>query len=163
VLGNAILLACFGFHRLETSGLSIRRPLALTTLAAVVLIPIHSAMASRVTAPFVQLRNELNATSAGVVIVDTDRVPYGQDIVTNNYNLSNRPILLIASLLRPQDLRAICKRSSIAFFDAPRLAPVALWIQPPMHSPSPEALRLHETARAIGCDVVNSPAGTAVR
>ena len=161
VLGNAILLACFGFHRLEISGLSMRRPLALTTVAAILFIPVHAAMASRVTAPFVQLHNDLAATRAGVVIVDTDHVPYGQDTVINRYNLSNRPILLIASLLTPQDLPAICKRSSVAFFDGPRLAPLARWIQAPIQSASPETIRLHETAKAIGCNVVNLPTVTA--
>jgi hypothetical protein len=98
-----------------------------------------------------------------VVIVDTDQVPYGQDTVINKYDLSNRPTLLVAVLLKPADLSAICKRSSIAFFDAPRLAPLARGFRIPVLGPSPEITRLHETARAIGCRIVTLPTGTAAR
>ena len=154
-LGSAILLACYGFRRAEASGLALQRPIIITTALAVTLLPLHAWMAWRVAAPFAQVRNELAAVPADVVIVDTERVPFGQDVVFNRFDLSNRPKLLIADLVRPDDLGDLCKRWRIAFFDAPRLAPIAILFGTRVPStPSPRARELRGAANKLHCHVV---------
>jgi len=152
VLGNAILLACYGFRRLETNGLSMRRPLIVSSAMALVLLPLHGWMAERVAAPFVRIHDELASIPADVVIVDTEVVPYGQDVVGNRFDLSNRPKLLIAALVKPADLLALCKRSTIVFYDSRRMAPIAqLFGMPPPKGASPQVRRLRELAKNAGC------------
>ena len=159
VLGNAILLACFGFRKIEKSGLSLRRPLIITTAIAVLILPLHALMAARVAQPFADVRKELAEIPADVVIVDIDGVPYGQDVVFNRFDLSNRPRLLIASLLKPDDLPGLCRRSTIAFYYASELAAMAdLFGAPIASGPSPRARRLHHAAAAARCRIVRVPA-----
>lgn len=155
VLGNAILLACYGFHSIAKSGLSFRRPLIISTVLAVMILPVHAWMAARLAEPFVHIRKELAAIPADVVIVDADVTPYGQDVVFNRFDLSNRPTLLVASLLRPADISALCRRSTIAFYDGPRMAGVLeLFKGAAPTGPSPQARALQEAAAAAGCRVV---------
>lgn len=155
VLGNAILLACYGFRRLETQGWSLRRPLIVTTPIAVLLVPLHAWMAANIAKPFVEIRRALAIMPADLVIIDTQAVPYGQDVVLNRFDLSNRPILLISSLLRPDDLPALCARYSISFYDGPKMAPLAqlFWMAPPK-APSVEQIILHERAAKVACRVI---------
>ena len=156
VLGNVILLACYGYERLQSGGQSIRRALVLTTTAALVLLALHAWMASRLISPFVQIREELEATSAHAVIVDSWDVPFAEDVVFNRFDLANRPILLLAHLVEPQDVRRLCKRATIAFYEAPRFAPAAkLFGSPIPKTPSPTARALMEVAEDVDCRVVS--------
>jgi hypothetical protein len=155
VLGNAILLACYGFHRLERSGLSLRRTLVVTTALAIALLPVHSWMASRVVTPFAQIDQELGQIPADVVVVDTDIVPFGQDVVFNRFDLSNRPTRLIARLVKPAALADLCRSNSVAFFDGSRMAPLAvLFHTVPPRVPSRQALALREEASRLNCRVI---------
>jgi hypothetical protein len=155
VLGNAVLLAGYGFHRLENAGLSLRWPMILSSLVALLLLPVHALMAARMAAPFVQIREELASIPADAVIVDSDSVPFGQDVVLNRFDLTNRPKLLIASLVKPQDLPQLCSRSTIAFVDASRLAPLAqLFSTRVARQPSPELRALRMAATTDRCRIV---------
>lgn len=154
VLGNAILLACYGFHRIETSGLSLRRPLILTTAAAALLLVVHGVMAARLAAPYAQLRNELATIDADVVIVDTGGAPFGPDVVVNRFDLSNRPKFLIAKLVKVEDIPELCRHSSIGFFDGPRMRPLlTAFTDRSQRKTSDEAKALRAAAIASGCRI----------
>jgi hypothetical protein len=154
-LGSAIILACFGFRSLEARGVSIQRPLLIASAAAVALLPLHAWMASRVVAPFVQIHDELAAIPADAVIVDTETVPFGQDVVYNRFDLSNRPKLMIGVLVKPANLAGLCGRSSIAFYDAPRMAPLARMFGANVpKQPSPHLRRLRAIANDLHCRVI---------
>jgi hypothetical protein len=156
VLGNAVLLACYGLHRLESAGLSMRRPLIATTAVAIFLVPIHALMAARIVAPFVQINNDLAGIPADVVIVDSRTVPYSQDVVLNKFDLSNRPILLQSTHLKPEDMSKICEHATVAFYDNPRLAPITqMFSIPDPGPPSAEIEALHNAARRSGCKIVS--------
>lgn len=155
VMGNAILLACFGFERLRRGGLSIRRPLLITSAAAVALLVVHGWMASWLATPFVQTRQELEAIPADVVIVDSSSVPLAEDMVYNRFDLSNRPVLLLAHLIEPRDLERICARSTVAFYEAPRLHRISVlfyWKDPT--EPTPHTVALKRVVKASGCRIV---------
>jgi hypothetical protein len=126
VLGCVILLGGYGWHSLETRRLDLR-PIMLRTsaLAIFIVFPVYSAMAHRLVAPFVQLHREFASADADMLIVDSGAAPYADDLAFNLPDLSNRPRLLLANALKPQDLEAVCSLGSIAFVPGPRLAPVA--------------------------------------
>lgn len=153
-LGSVVLLACYGFAKIQQANLSIRRPLILTSAVAAVLLVVHGAMAASVIRPYAQLREELSAMNADVVIVDTEAAPFGQDLVVNDFDLANRPKLLIAKLVTPADVRELCKRGTIGFFDGPRLAPLrAIYTDRPPRAASLRIQSLHATAVLDGCRV----------
>lgn len=155
VIGNAVLLACFGFHRLQRSGLSLGRALSLTTLLAAILLAVHGWMAAQMVRPVAAIRDQLSAIPADVVIVDTDEVPFGQDVVVNQPDLTNRPTLLIASLVKPSLMPELCASNSVAFFDAPRLAGLAqVYGQPAPTWPSETAQRIHLAAAEAKCRTI---------
>jgi hypothetical protein len=153
-VGSVVILACYGFAKIEQANLSLQRPLIVTTAVAAVLLVVHGAMASSMIRPYTQLREELAAMDADVVIVDSEAAPFGQDLVVNQFDLANRPKLLIAKLVTPSVIRALCKRGSIGFYDGPRLAPLrAIYTERP---PRPASLRiqsLHATAVLDGCRI----------
>jgi hypothetical protein len=155
VLGNVILLACYGYKTLEAGPLSLRRPFAVTTAVAVGLLGVHAWMAAQLTAPFVQARNELDLLPADVVIADAATVPFAEDVVFNRFDLSNRPILLLADKLDSDDLPAICKLSSIAFYGAQnfkRISEMFVWRDPT--EPTAHARALRKQAEALNCRII---------
>ena len=157
VLGNAILLACYGFQRLKGSRASIRVPLIVTTSAALALLAVHAWMAAHLANPYVQVRDELNSSAAEVVIADTSGLPLADDVILNRFDLSNRPILLIADRVDRSKLRDLCERSTITFYDAPRFASLAsIYNWPAPDEPSPHAKALHNAAKEYGCRIVNA-------
>ena len=159
VLGNAILLACYGFRRIEMGGLSMQRPLAITTAAALVLVPVHAWMVTRFAAPFVALHKDILAMPGDVVIVDTELVPYAPSFVLNRPDLANRPKLMIAAFVEPQDLIALCRRSTIAFYDRRRMASISrLFETPAPQGPSAKANTLRAVARKAGCRIADRSA-----
>jgi hypothetical protein len=112
-------------------------------------------MASKMVEPFVQIRQQLTSIPADAVIVDTETVPFGQDVVFNRYDLSNRPKLLIAKLVKPEALAELCRSSSIAFFDGPRMSPLAqLFATPRPDNPSPELQAFRQEAKHLNCHVI---------
>ena len=154
VLGNAVLLAGFGLHRLQQNGLSFGRPFAITTALAVALLPVHAWMAARVAKPYADIGEQLAAVPADIVIVDTTKVTLGQDVVINRFDLSNRPKMLIAPLLMPEDIPKLCTMGTIAFFDRSRLAALPrLYGVKPRTEPSDELRKLRAAAAAAGCRV----------
>ena len=155
VLGNAVLLACYGFHRLQQSGLSIRRPLAITSTLAIGLIAVHAWMAAQVVRPFAQIRDHLADIPADIVIVDTEQVVFGQDVVFNRPDLSNRPKLFIAALVKPSQVPALCALGTVAFADGPRFAPLAhLFGHPVPVGSSAEARALRTAAERADCRII---------
>ncbi len=155
VLGNAVLLACFGFHRLQQSQLSLTRPLAMASSLGIGLLMVHGWMAAQTVRPFAAVRDSLAAIPADIVIVDTDEVPFGQDVVVNRPDLTNRPKLLIASLVKPAQMAGLCAKGSIAFYDAPRLSGLArLFNGRPPAAPSADARALHIAAEKEKCRII---------
>ena len=155
VLGNVILLACFGWRRLADNRLNMARPLAITTGLAVILLAVHSAMAAHLVAPFAEAHADLASIDADAVIVDTELTPFGQDLVFNRYDLANRPKLLIADMIVPDQLAQLCRNSTIAFVDAPRFAALnTLFGLPVPQRASPEAQELRRQSVAANCRIL---------
>ena len=160
VLGNAILLACYGFRRMETGGLSMQRPLVITTAAAIVLVPLHAWMVAQFAAPFIAVHKDILAMPGDVVIVDTELVPFAPSFVLNRFDLANQPKLMIAAFVEPEDLSALCKRSTISFYDRHRMDAISHLFETPVpQGPSVKANTLKVVARKAGCRIAER-AGT---
>lgn len=161
VLGNAILLACYGWYRLKERGFTFERPMVtMTASSMLVLFPVHCWMANRAVAPLTTIQRELAMTDADVVIVDAGAAPLGANVVYNPPDLSARPILLMASHLSPNEIASVCKGRTIAFFKGPRLKRVNELYKSRASSEATEEIRqLENAANAQGC-IVNQPAST---
>lgn len=157
VIGNACLLACYGWAALESQGLSLRRTLVWTTAAAfLIVLPIRGAMVHQMVAAFAAVSRTIAKSPADFVIVDNRAVPFGDDVVLNQPDLSNRPIQLVASGLPASDIPDICARGSVAFVEAPVLQPIAGFFGMPEVQASPYILDLEKTAKRVGCQIVSA-------
>ncbi|MEI5689063.1 hypothetical protein [Sphingomonas kyungheensis] len=163
VLGNACLLAGFGWQRVEALRLDLRRPMLWTTVASVVLLPVHGWMTYRMVASQAVPDQKIARMAADIAIVDS--APYGANLVINAPDLSNRPIRLQGWTLRPADIAALCGTRWIAFVDAPQLDSLNVYYNDkPVAAPSPHQRLLHAAARNAGCHVdqgVRSPIAAA--
>jgi hypothetical protein len=158
VLGCLILLGGYGWQTLETQRVDLRQVMVRTSaFATFIIFPIYAATAHRIASPFVQLHREMIAIPADILIVDTGAAPYADDLVLNRPDLSNRPKMLLAASLKPQDLETVCSLGSIAFVPGPRLAQVSqMFGDKPPSAPTPEMAALMMQARAARCRVVPS-------
>ncbi len=155
-IGSAVLVAGYGWHRLERSVLAPHRALRwATALSLLLVLPLHVWMARSIIAPYAAASAWLERAPAGIVIVDDGAAAFSLDLVLNRADLSNRPILLSASRLRPGSLPALCRTHTIAFADSDRLAPLdRVFGQLAAAGPSPRQSRLHDEAVRAGCRIV---------
>ena len=154
VIGNACLLACYGWAAMESQGLSLRRMLAWTTAATfLVVLPIRGAMVHQMVSSFAGVSRAIASSPAHFAIVDDQATPFGLDVVVNRPDLSNRPIQLIASGLRASDMPEICARGSIAFVEPLVLKPIADYFGAPLESASTHIQALEQAARRNRCSI----------
>lgn len=112
VLGNAVLLAVFGWRALAASHARLR-PMVLKSTAAslLVVLPVQAWMAHARYQPWAQASAKIARSGAGYVLIEAARAPLVQDEVLNRPDLSNRPIRLIAEQVVDPDsfARRICR------------------------------------------------------
>lgn len=154
-LGSAVLLAGFGWRWLEREGAApVRAFAAATALGLLVLLPVHVWMARGQTAAYADAAARIGAIDADIAIVD-EGVPFAGDLVLNRADLSNRPIRLSRTFLKPEDLPALCLRGTVAFADAPLLGAISRFfgLAPPT-GPTPRQAALKTAAEQAGCRIV---------
>lgn len=150
VLGNACVLAGFGWQRAKALGVDLRRPMLWTTIASVALLPVHGWMAYRMVAAQAVPDHAITRLAADVAIIDA--APYSGNLVINAPDLSNRPIRLQGWTLQPSDIAALCGGRRIAFVDAPQLDSLNLYYNDTRFTAaSPHQRMLHAAARDAGC------------
>jgi hypothetical protein len=157
VIGNACLLACYGWATLESQGLSLRRALAWTSAATfLIVMPVRGAMVHQMVDAFAGVSRAIEKSPADFAIVDNAAVPFSDDVVLNQPDLSNRPIRLRASELRASEIPDICARGRLVFIGTPVLMPIAAFFGAQPESSSRHALDLEKAARRIRCDIVSA-------
>jgi hypothetical protein len=109
VLGVAILLAVYGWHRLVTDHVWIR-PLLLRTsiLGLVVLLPMQVSMAHSFYAPYAAIEQQISTSGADYFIIGWEDDPGTREFVNNRPDLSNRPVRLLSSEVGGALIRDIC-------------------------------------------------------
>lgn len=152
-IGNACLLAGYGWRRLERLGQAPRTFVLLASLLTfAVLVPTHIVMARTFIAPVAQAQAVVRNSGNDVTIVENDGVAFGNDLVINAPDLSNRPLRLGASELTVDEIRTLCRTHRLSFVTAPELNPVRrLYEQPPRTGPSPTMERLMAAAAHLDC------------
>jgi hypothetical protein len=153
VLGCLILLGGYGWHSLETQRVDLRAIMVrASAFALLIIFPAYAALAHRTVAPFVQLHREFASADADILILDSAGAPLADDLVFNLPDLSNRPKMLLAYSLKPQDLETVCNLGSIAFVPGPRLKPVARFFSTdPLVKPSPRMAALIARSANSNC------------
>lgn len=119
VLGNACLLAGFGWQRAEAAGYDLRRAMWVTTGLSLLLLVVHGWMVRTMVAAQAVPELAIRRLPADIVIIDA--TPAGADLVINAPDLRNRPIRLLGAALRPADIAPLCRRGRLAFVDAPQI------------------------------------------
>lgn len=161
-VGSAVLIAGFGWHRLEQGGTAPTRAFLLATaLSLLVLAPLHAWMARGFVKPYADADAALSRIPADIVIIDENDVPFGVDLVRNEAFLQNRPIRLQSKLVTADQLPRLCAGGrSLAFADAPSFAAIdRLFNAAVPAGPSGPHQRLKDAARHAGCRVVPAEGG----
>ncbi|MBC2669172.1 hypothetical protein ACFOON_08305 [Novosphingobium piscinae] len=159
LIGNLCLLGGFGWRWLRANGGTPRRALLVSSLLSfAVLLPVHAAMVRTMIAPYARAAQAFARLDADYVVVDSTSLPFGTNFVLNRPDLSNRPRLLLGSLVFPADLARLCPGRTIAFADAPAFAETYRYYQEPVPvraSSLQEAQK--RAARRAGCTVSVAP------
>jgi hypothetical protein len=158
VLGNALLLAGYGWNTLAAEHPALRSTLLrAVAVSLLLLLPVQTWMTHRLYAPFAEASARIDASGADYAIIRDGHMMMSHDLVLNRPDLSNRPIRLLDPLLG--DLQAlarlICRpgvRVAIAGdgFFRPLTASLGL----PDAAPNGSRIAEEATAlRAAGCTV----------
>ena len=113
VLGNAALLAGYGWQALAPLHARLRPVLVRAMVASLgLLLPMQCWLAYAMYAPYAHASARLSASGADYAIVGADDVPFALDLVLNRADLTNRPIRLSATDIDDPDVLAahICHK-----------------------------------------------------
>lgn len=157
VLGNAVLLAGYGWNRFGQSA-AFRSSLVRATVASLILLlPMQAWMTHRLYAANAQASARIDASGADYALIPEGNLIVLHDLVLNRPDLSNRPIRLIEPLVAdPTDLsRRICRPGvTVALFAGSFFDPMADVLGIPRSEKADAALRRDRTALQLaGCKV----------
>ena len=118
LLGTICLLAAYGCHSIRSEADRVAGGLAVATAASVLLIlPLHLKQAHDFVAPYRTAHRTIATADADVVLVDSAGTLYGEDLVRNAPDLSNRPVVATTAELSAEQIGRLCTRYRIALFD----------------------------------------------
>ena len=157
VLGNAMLLAGYGWNRFGGSA-ALRSALVCATAASlVVLLPVQGWMTHHLYAANANASIRIDTSGADYALIPEGNLAVLHDLVLNRPDLADRPIRLIEPLVAdPADLaRRVCRPGVIvALFEDSFFDPIAdaLWI--PHSETAAAAVRRNRPALLVaGCGV----------
>ncbi|HEY1124796.1 MAG TPA: hypothetical protein VGE65_04130 [Sphingobium sp.] len=157
VLGNAVLLAGYGWDRFEGS-VALRSALVrATAVSLVVLLPVQGWMTHQLYAANALASARIDASGADYALIPEGNLAVLHDLVLNRPDLSNRPIRLIEPLVADsEDLaRRICRRGvTVALFEDSFFDPIAGALEIQRSEIAAAAVRRDRPALlAAGCSV----------
>lgn len=155
-IGSAVLVAGYGWHRLERDGLAPLRAMRwATAITALVIFPVHVWMARTLIAPYAATSAWINSIPTDLVVVDDVMVAFSFDLVLNRADLSNRPVLLSGGMLQAGDMAGLCRNHTVAFVDSDMISALDhVFGQSSPGGPSEHQLGLEAAARAAQCTLV---------
>lgn len=155
LIGNAILLAVFGWVALGER-LAPWRPLLMRSTIAglLVLLPIQAWMAHGFYAPFAKASARIDASNADYVVVGGSDAPFAADLVINPPFLERRPIRLLREEIDPALIGSLCTSSvRVGVVDAKVLGPIAAYFDVPASAGTTAPRVLAGEWRRAGCSV----------
>jgi hypothetical protein len=124
-IGLTCLLAVAGWQELRRHGLASARDFRVATaVTLLVAAPWLLWNGSAFSGSYATVDQALRGIDSDIVVVDSRAAPFGDDLVTNRANLTNRPIRVTANKIREHDIAALCKMGSITLFSGEKLAPI---------------------------------------
>jgi hypothetical protein len=129
LIGNAILVAIYGFNALNELAGRWRELLQRSLLAGtLVIMPLQMWMSYRSYAQQAIVSQDISAHDADYFVVGIWDAPYAINLVYNPPDLADRPIRLFADYLDQAAIAAICANGpSIALADRRLLAPIVAY------------------------------------
>lgn len=169
-IGSVILLALFGWQRMEAHWPTLR-PMLIRGLALslCLILPTQLFFAQQFYGPFARIDREIRALRADYVIIGTLQAPFALDLVINRPDLTNRPIRLIGEYVTPDLETRICRDRSllsspagatdrpvrVALTDPDFLAPISDYFGPEWPSKAkPDLSPLSHRLKSAGCTVI---------
>lgn len=157
VLGNAALLAGYGWRRLEPRHEQLRPVVLRATAASImVLLPVQGWMAHARYQPFASASRKIDNSGADYAIIEAKDGPLMMDTVSNRADLSNRPIRLAFEEIKnvPALAQHICRPGvSVAFATDTFYAPLwAYFGLKPEQRGSPSLAVLAVPFQKAGCE-----------
>lgn len=124
VLGNIAIIAAFGLLSVgpALSGKLCRVAIWVTGATFIFGVPLRAYQTYAVVAPVERAMNYINSRSTDIVLVDTQSIWYGSDLVRNDPFLTNSPIVLSLVNLPDARLTMLCQTHSTTLVDAEDLA-----------------------------------------
>jgi hypothetical protein len=158
-LGNALLLAGYGWRRLAPLHDRLRPFLAAASIATLLILgPLWLALSHARYAPFAQANAAIEASGADYLVFDSRRgISYGS-LVTNRPDLANRPLRLAVDKIR--DPIALARRicgdgKTVAMATNSFFKPGAAYFGvPPLNTADASLPALRAPYEAAGCRVV---------
>lgn len=109
LIGNAVLVACFGWQALGEARGKWRTLLVRTSAGCLGLVlPVQAWMAHDFYAPAAAASKRIDALHADFVVIGEDDVPFSRDLIRNPPRLERRPVRLLRSALGAPEIEAIC-------------------------------------------------------
>jgi len=151
VIGNACLLAGYGWRTLEEAGISLSRACnRATAITLLVVFPYHAFLIHQIVSPYAKISRAINASDADIAIIEDNSAPFAQDLVLNRPDLSNRPIRLASSALTPSDIRQLCHRKRFVLLGDQQLMPINRYFGMSVPQNDKEGVVLRAAIRACG-------------
>ncbi len=153
LLGSACLGAAGAYVRLTESDWSppmARRALSLSVIASLlILAPLRAAQARTFIAPYAHAHQAISTDPADFVVIDARGMLFGTDLVRNQSDFGNRPLVFHLGAMSAPQLEALCRRGRVAIFD--RQDGRAFGINTTIAPPPGPANRLDAAMPASGC------------
>lgn len=123
LIGSAALLGGYGWIALTeyaTEDEISRGRIIVAICSAValfVLLPVHAIQAYYFVSPYFRASEAIERTPTDVVVIDTSRLMYAEDLVRNDPFLRNHPKVLDLLNLSEEDIEHLCSSYTAATFD----------------------------------------------
>lgn len=156
VLGNAIILAGFGWRTVEPKQVRQKLLLVTTAMTFVLMIPMQFYFAHSFYAPWASVDRAISKSKADIALIDTTAAPFAVDIVLNRPDLFNRPVRLAAAALTPGDYADLCRsHAEVVVVGAKDFAPVVDFFGVASGSEANIMAQAIADAQHAGCVVMN--------
>ena len=126
LIGNAVLLAAFGWTSLTAELAPAQRRatfgvMAATTAAAVLLlVPIHGWQIYSYISPYTRANAAIAALPEEAVVIETISIHNGIELIRNDPYLRKRPLTFDIGLFDEKLVRELCARMTVTVFDGAR-------------------------------------------
>lgn len=155
LIGSFCLLAGFGWRWMAARRAAPVQALAMAAVASILLLlPAHIWMMRGLVVPFATASRAIDRIDTDFVVIDQAAVPFGQDLVINRADLTNRPLRLSAAALTTGLIEDLCPGPRIAFVNGRALVGIArAFGVPDPGDPRPRTRALRARAVETGCRV----------